>query len=46
MNAREEGSTPDEASAAAGRYMAQAEHLVHPRDGQPDGSTAGSDRID
>ncbi len=28
MNAREVGNTADEASAAAGRYMAQAKHVV------------------
>jgi hypothetical protein len=28
MEAREGGSTPDEASAAAGRYMAGAKHVV------------------
>ena len=28
MHAREMGSTPDEASAAAGRYMAEAKHVV------------------
>jgi hypothetical protein len=28
MNNRESGSTPDEASAAAGRYMAEVKHVV------------------
>jgi hypothetical protein len=28
MHAREAGSTPDEASEAAARYMAEAEHVV------------------
>ena len=28
MDARERGSTPEEASAAAGRYMADAKHVV------------------
>ena len=28
MDAREHGSTPDEASAAAGRYMAEVKHVV------------------
>ena len=28
MNARERGSTPEEASAAAGRYMAEVKHVV------------------
>jgi len=28
MEARRSGSTPDEASAAAGRYMAEAKHIV------------------
>ena len=30
MGAREGGSTPDEASAAAGRYMAEVKHVVVP----------------
>ena len=30
MDARESGSTPDEASAAAGRYMAEVKHIVVP----------------
>ena len=30
MVAREGGSTPDEASAAAGRYMAEVKHVVVP----------------
>ncbi|MFC6161334.1 bleomycin resistance protein [Kribbella jiaozuonensis] len=30
MVAREAGSTPDESSAAAGRYMADAKHIVVP----------------
>jgi len=30
MVARESGSTPDEASAAAGRYMAEVKHVVVP----------------
>ena len=28
MDAREQGSSPDEASAAAGRYMAEVKHIV------------------
>ena len=28
MTARESGSTPDEAAAAAGRYMAEVKHVV------------------
>ena len=28
MNARQGGSTPEEASAAAGRYMAEVKHVV------------------
>jgi len=28
MSARERGSTPDEASADAGRYMAEVKHVV------------------
>ena len=28
MQAREAGSTPDEASVAAGRYMAEVKHIV------------------
>ena len=28
MNAREQGSTPDEAAAAAGQYMAEVKHVV------------------
>ena len=28
MDAREQGSTPDDASAAAGRYMAKVKHIV------------------
>jgi hypothetical protein len=28
MDARETGSTPEEASAAAGRYMADVKHVV------------------
>ena len=35
MGARKGGSTPDEASAAAGRYMAEVKHVVvttHPDD--------------
>jgi hypothetical protein len=28
MNARQDGSTPDEAAAAAGRYMADVKHIV------------------
>ena len=31
MDARERGSAPDEASAAAGRYMAEVKHIVVPR---------------
>jgi hypothetical protein len=30
MNARENGSTPQAASEAAGRYMAEAKHIVVP----------------
>ena len=30
MDARESGSSPDEASAAARRYMAEVEHVVVP----------------
>ena len=30
MDAREGGSTPDEASVAAGRYMAEVKHVVAP----------------
>jgi len=30
LNAREAGSTPDEADAAAGRYMAEVKHVVAP----------------
>jgi hypothetical protein len=32
MDARERGSTPDEAYAAAGRYMAEVKHVVVSRD--------------
>ncbi len=28
MNAREQGSTPEDASAAAGRYMAEVKQIV------------------
>ena len=28
LDARQHGSTPDEASAAAGRYMAEVKHIV------------------
>jgi hypothetical protein len=28
MNARRAGSTPDDASAAAGRYMADVKHVI------------------
>lgn len=28
MDARERGSSPDEAAAAAGRYMAEVKHVV------------------
>jgi hypothetical protein len=28
MDARERGSAPEEASAAAGRYMAEVKHVV------------------
>ena len=28
MDAREHGSTPEQASAAAGRYMAEVKHIV------------------
>jgi hypothetical protein len=28
MNARESGNAPDDASAAANRYMAEAKHIV------------------
>ena len=31
MNARLSGSTPDEASEAAGRYMAEVKHVVASR---------------
>ena len=30
MDARQAGSTPDEADAAAGRYMAEVKHVVVP----------------
>jgi hypothetical protein len=30
MNARESGSTPEDASAAAGSYMAEVKHIVVP----------------
>jgi hypothetical protein len=30
MNARQSGSTPEDASAAAGRYMAEVKHVVIP----------------
>jgi hypothetical protein len=30
MDARQAGSTPEEASAAAGRYMAEVKHVVVP----------------
>jgi len=30
MNARQSGSTPEEASSAAGRYMAEVKHVVVP----------------
>jgi hypothetical protein len=30
MDARQAGSTPDDASAAAGRYMAEVKHIVVP----------------
>ncbi len=30
MDARERGSTPQDASAAAGRYMAEVKHIVVP----------------
>jgi hypothetical protein len=30
MNARQAGSTPDAASAAAGRYMSEVKHIVVP----------------
>ena len=30
MDARQKGDTPDEASAAAGRYMAEVKHIVIP----------------
>jgi hypothetical protein len=30
MDAREHGREPDEASAAAGRYMAEVKHIVVP----------------
>ena len=30
MDARESGSSPDEASTAAGRYMAEVKHIVVP----------------
>jgi hypothetical protein len=31
MDARQDGSTPDEASAVAGSYMAEVKHIVVPR---------------
>ena len=30
MDARRQGTTPDEASASAGRYMADVKHIVVP----------------
>jgi hypothetical protein len=30
MDARQKGDTPEEASAAAGRYMAEVKHIVIP----------------
>jgi hypothetical protein len=36
MDARQSGSSPDEASAAAGRYMAQAKGIVVAPDGGND----------
>jgi hypothetical protein len=30
MDAREHGSSPEDASAAAGRYMAEVKHIVVP----------------
>ena len=30
MDARERGSTPEDAAAAAGRYMAEVKHIVVP----------------
>ena len=30
MDARQSGSTPEEAAAAAGRYMAEVKHVVVP----------------
>jgi hypothetical protein len=30
MHARQSGSTPEDASAAAGRYMAEVKHVVVP----------------
>jgi hypothetical protein len=30
MSARQSGATPEEASAAAGRYMAEVKHIVVP----------------
>ena len=30
MDARERGNTPDQASAAAGRYMADVKHIIVP----------------
>ena len=30
MDARQNGDTPDQASAAAGRYMAEVKHIVVP----------------
>jgi hypothetical protein len=30
MDARQKGDTPEEASAAAGRYMAEVKHIVVP----------------
>jgi hypothetical protein len=36
MDARQSGSSPDEASAAAGRYMAEAKGIVVAPDGGND----------
>jgi hypothetical protein len=41
MNARQSGSTPEEASAAAGRYMADVKHILESPSGhqtKPGGS--------
>ena len=35
MDARQRGRSPEEASAAAGRYMAEVKHVVVPASGPP-----------